>query len=141
MSGAVIVDASVALKWFVAEEDSAMADALLGRAEMIHAPLLLRAELANALWRNWRKGEIDAEQARSSVSSIGRVVGRWHDTHRLVGQALEWSLSHDHPVYDFCYLALAKTMGLPLVTADERLLRKLKGTPEATHLLALHDAA
>lgn len=140
MSQALIVDASVAVKWFVVEEDSPEAERLLASTETIHAPILLKSEIANALWKNWRRKHIDADQARMSLRNIGRVVGRWHATDALLPQAFDWSLAYDHPVYDLCYLALARATGLPLVTADERLMRKLAGTPEAGHLLALRHA-
>lgn len=139
MSQALVVDASVAVKWFVVEEDSPKAERLLATIEIIHAPTLLKSEIANALWKNWRRKNIDAEQAKMSLRNIGRVVGRWHEMDALLPQALDWSLAYDHPVYDLCYLALARAINVPLLTADERLLRTLAGTPESGHLLALRN--
>lgn len=134
-----VVDASVALKWFVVEPESDIADRLLDRAGHLHAPCLLRSELANALWRNWRKRIIDETQATTGLASIGRTIARWHDTEGLFPQAFAWSLTYDHPVYDFCYVALAQAIGWPVVTADDRFLRKLAGTPQAALVRALKD--
>ena len=45
-----MVDASVALKWLVAEEDSAQANRLLQDDVRLYAPHFLELEIANALW-------------------------------------------------------------------------------------------
>jgi predicted nucleic acid-binding protein len=65
----VVVDASVALKWFVKEENTTVAVALLTAGERAIAPTLIVAELCNAAWRLWRRGEM--AQAQVSV-----VAGR-----------------------------------------------------------------
>jgi predicted nucleic acid-binding protein len=44
----------------------------------------------------------------------------------LLTPALELSLELRHPVYDCLYLALAQRRGVPLVTADERLISALR---------------
>jgi predicted nucleic acid-binding protein len=45
----------------------------------------------------------------------------------------------DHPVYDCFYLALAEARDALLVTADRRLLRKLRGTPWVERVVNLAD--
>ena len=45
----LVVDASVAVKWFLPEIDSDQALALLASDAVFHAPELLRLEIANAL--------------------------------------------------------------------------------------------
>ena len=59
----LVVDASVAVKWLVAEEDSEAADRLLAGGDDLHAPRLMASEIANALWRKARTGEIGQGQA------------------------------------------------------------------------------
>ena len=54
----LVVDASVAVKWLVAEEGSDAADRLLAGGDDLHAPRLMASEIANALWRKARTGEI-----------------------------------------------------------------------------------
>lgn len=139
MSGSFVVDASVALKWYVNEPDSDQAEWLLGKAELLHAPELLRTELGNALWKNARRRTIGRNQALAGLDSIGRTIARWHPVDTLLPQALAWSLEYDHPIYDFCYIALARSLGLTVVTADQALIRKLAGSHEAQYLSALSD--
>ena len=58
MSQRIVVDASVAVKWLIAEEHSALASALSDR--QMSAPSLLLVECANALLRRARAGDIAA---------------------------------------------------------------------------------
>ena len=51
------IDASVAFKWFVPEAGDSQALALLDRNEELHAPDLIFAEVANAMWVRLRKIE------------------------------------------------------------------------------------
>jgi predicted nucleic acid-binding protein len=41
----------------------------------------------------------------------------------------------DETAYDACYVALAQRNGIPLVTADEKLVRLLAGTPYSVEAL------
>ena len=47
----LVVDASVAVKWLIAEEGSDAAHRLAAGADDLHAPRLMASEIANALWR------------------------------------------------------------------------------------------
>lgn len=140
MTAGFVVDASVALKWFVTEPGSELAERFLDGPTALHAPDLLRIELGNALAKNTRAGLIRAEQASAGLSGIGRTIGSWHSLEHLLPTALSWSLSHAHPIYDFCYLALARSLGLQVVTADEAFLRKIGGRPEARYAVSLTTA-
>ncbi|MGA0598713.1 type II toxin-antitoxin system VapC family toxin [Enterovirga sp. CN4-39] len=136
---ALVVDASVAVKWFVSEADSDAAERLLGSTGTFHAPELLKSELTNALWKNITKGMISEEQATSALAGIERSITKWHPVDPLLPQALAWAVEHAHPIYDFCYLALARSLGVTMVTADKRLLRTLGGTPAAEYATSLSE--
>lgn len=56
----LVVDASVAVKWLIAEDDSNIAREMAAREEDLHAPRLMASEIANALWRKARLGESSA---------------------------------------------------------------------------------
>ena len=62
----LVVDASVAVKWLVAEDGSDAADRLLTDGDDLYAPRLMTSEVANTLWRKVRLGEIK----RGTVSDL-----------------------------------------------------------------------
>jgi predicted nucleic acid-binding protein len=136
---AIVVDASVAIKWFVAEADSGAADELLQEEVELHAPLLLMSEFANGLCKNFRKKLIDSVQAETALKGIRRTITHWHAAEPMLGDAMGLSLRLDHPVYDFLYVALAARNGLKCVTADQRFLRKIRLTEHAERVVHLSD--
>lgn len=119
---AIVADASVAIKWYVRESDSEIAQRILAAPETIHAPSLLRLELANGLWKHWRRKLVAADQVEEAVASLERTVACWHDDAALAEAALKLTLALDHPIYDCVYIALAQRLGAALVTADRRIL-------------------
>ena len=135
--GALVVDASVALKWVVEEEESEAALALKGRD--LAAPSLLRVEAANALRTLAARRAITPAAALNLLSLLQEapvtVVVEPDDA--LERRALEIALELGHPVYDCVYLALAEGMGRQLVTADGRLLRAARAMKHAARVVAL----
>ena len=120
----LIVDASVALKWFAEEIGSDKADAVLASPEDLHAPDLLLAELGNALRKKVRSGVVKRQQALEALQNAPRYFVQLHPLPGLALRAAEIALELQHPIYDCFYLALAERERCAMVTADERLLRK-----------------
>jgi|HubBroStandDraft_3_1064219.scaffolds.fasta_scaffold33308_3 predicted nucleic acid-binding protein len=118
-----VVDASVALKWVVAEEGSEAASGLAGEA--LSAPSLLLAECANALWVKARRGELDAEEAVDRLALLHQAPVRLVAIEVLTESAARLAFELDHSVYDCLYLALALQQECALITADRRLVRAL----------------
>lgn len=116
-----VVDTSVVLKWYVQENDSALARALIGRE--LAAPNIILIELANALWKKLRKGEIGISQANGGLSHLRESVKLLPST-VLVEEALGLGVQLLHPIYDCVFLVLARELGVPLITSDERLIRR-----------------
>ena len=114
-----VVDASVAAKWLAPEPDSPLAEALLD--DELIAPDLLFAEVGNILWKKYMRGEMDAAAARIGARLLLQVPVQLHDSASLLADALTLALQLRHPAYDCFYLALARRVDAPLVTADRRL--------------------
>jgi predicted nucleic acid-binding protein len=116
----VVVDASVAVKWFVPEELSTDARRLLISEYELLAPDLLWVELGNALWKKHHRRELDQRTARRLLRDFSRVPIEYHASERWTGVALELAIRHGVTVYDGLYLALAAGNGCRVVTADRR---------------------
>lgn len=117
----VVVDASVAVKWFVPEELSTEARVLLAADHQLLAPDLLWAEFGNVLWKKHRRRELDQRTTHRLLRDFSRVPIEFHATERWTETALELAIRHGITVYDGLYLALAAGSGCRLMTADRRL--------------------
>lgn len=120
----LIVDACIAIKWSVEEEGADAAHALLRRRPLA-APDLIAAEVANALWKKGRRGEVAPDQLAYSFEISLRLIDELVPTKDLAERALQIATALDHPAYDCFYLALAELRGGTFITADARLLSRL----------------
>jgi predicted nucleic acid-binding protein len=125
---AVVVDASVAIKWFIDEPGSDVARGLWRDEPDLLAPDLLVPEVCSAAWRKVCLGETHRAQAQQVAQRLRGGVLALRPTAPLAARALELALALDHPVYDCFYLALAEAEQVGLVTADRRLQSRLRGT-------------
>jgi predicted nucleic acid-binding protein len=121
----LIVDASVAVKWFAAEENSDRARALYANGEELIAPDLMLAEVSNVMWTKLRRGLLSSDQVVAAARRLPQYFERLIAISELIERATELTVRLHHPVYDCFYLALAERERLPLVTADSRLLALL----------------
>jgi predicted nucleic acid-binding protein len=119
-----VVDASVALKWVLDEEDSLLARRLLGADFELYAPDLLLIEVANGLWRHSRRGDTSRIVADAMIGRLQSLVPNLIETSVMVQRALQLAHELDHPVYDCIYMALGERLDLPVVTADQRFFRR-----------------
>ncbi|WP_326524396.1 type II toxin-antitoxin system VapC family toxin [Sphingomonas sp.] len=120
----MIVDASVALKWLVVEDDTDSALQLLDQTDLI-APTLIHAEVANAIWKKRRLGELDEDGELAGLPLRLAVILQTIDETPFMSRALDIAMTIAHPVYDCVYLAVAEGVDRTLVTADRRFVTKL----------------
>ena len=123
----MLVDASVALKWFVPEADSETAVALL-TDNQLSAPDLILVEVGNALWKALRRGALDGVTFGEDVERLHEAFAFLHPLPELTIRAAGIARELGHPVYDCVYLACAERRREELVTADLRLLQKVQGS-------------
>lgn len=135
-----VVDASVALKWFLADEQNgAQALRIVERGEALAAPDLLVAEVCNAGWRLLRSGRIARVQFDNIPTALPRYFAELCGIVALAPRAAAIAAQLDHPIYDCFYLALAEARQSLMVTADARLLARLAGSPWSASTVHLAD--
>jgi predicted nucleic acid-binding protein len=134
-----IVDASVAVKWFMPEVHSDAALRLLAQEHTLHAPNLIFSEFANVLWKRVRKNEISKSEAAATLEGLLTLHLQIQPSQPLIPLALEIAAGVNRTVYDSLYLAAAVTLHYPLVTADAKFYRALSKGPFSAHLLWVED--
>lgn len=126
-----VVDASVAAKWFVqrgeADRDRALsirARFMAGQCRLI-MPEFGLLEIANAIRYTPRAKEADAAVALEVLRDLNLELHQTSWDLLRKANAIAWA--YRIAVYDATYVALAEIVGFPLVTADEALVRDMKG--------------
>jgi len=122
------VDASVAVKWFVDEPDSEAAERLLtdyveGRVDL-HSTQQLPFEVLNALRYN---PEYGLESMKTAAKALEAMEIMLHPLRgRYAERTLSNALNHGITVYDSSYLSLGEELGVPVYTADRKLMGKVE---------------
>ena len=136
----VVVDASVAVKWFVPENDSAEALRLLDARFRRHIPVLLHTEVGQTIWKKiYLQKEIEAADSRSILRGLMAAALELHAVTPLLEPAFDIALATGRTVYDSIYLALATALGCKFVTADQKLHNALRNGPFAADVLWVAD--
>jgi predicted nucleic acid-binding protein len=124
-SGALrlVVDSSVAVKWFLPGQEPDTADALALLEQhasgdvLLAAPDLLLLEVSNAL----KKRGVPERRQRDVVTALSKSNMEFERLTTLHADAVSLSVEHGLTVYDATFAALAKQLGAQLVTADKKL--------------------
>jgi predicted nucleic acid-binding protein len=127
----VVVDTSIAVKWYLPEKGSEEAARLRTAWELAGSPIimpeLVRVEFANAIWSH---KQLRPEEKKNIVSRFLDVPFEILPVeNELVEKALELAIELDATVYDCIYLALAIFARSRLVTADVQFAKKAQGYP------------
>jgi predicted nucleic acid-binding protein len=135
----LVVDASVAVKWFVPEVHGAAAGRWLGPSNEFVAPDLIWPEFGNVMWKKARRGEITFDTARRLLADFQRFPINTVPSAPFIDTALAVAETLGRTVYDSLYLAVAMAIGGPLVTADRRLRDAVVAGSLGRHVLWVED--
>lgn len=125
-----MVDASVALKWFLPERDNSGTESILTAfltgTVSLYAPDLLLVETASALWRRTVVlKELEPSDARAIYMDLLTLPLNFQPSERPAASAFSLAIAHRHSAYDSLYCALAIEMDCEFITADRNLVSKL----------------
>ncbi len=135
-----VVDASVAVKWFLhTQPDEAHADlalrileqSVLGLLPMVQPPHFI-AEVAAVLAR------LKPGDAQADIDDLLQLGHQTLATPEVVATALQLAIRHQHHLFDTLYHAVAlHTPGASLITADQRYYDKAQAEGRITLLANL----
>lgn len=137
----LIIDASVAIKWFVAENMRNEARDLLFTDDELHAPDLFIQEISNVLWKKATRGEITPDQAHDAIIKCSGGIPALHHSVAYAPRAIKIALALNHPVYDCLYVACAEAIDGVIITADARFHRVIAASPFKARLRLLGEFA
>lgn len=136
-----LIDASVALTWFIASEDTAAGLALL-EAHRVRAPDILPSEIRGVLRTLAAQGELSAQQLADMERRLSRLAIEMLPTDAHLREAFKLAQVLSEPVYACIYLALAIALDVPLVTADRPFCMAARRCPAtARHVRHIGQAA
>lgn len=127
-----VLDTSVVVKWFSEHGEDDLDKALALRqgifegAFSVICPDLLFYELANALRYNPHLSSHDVSNAVQSALDMGFEVRTAEPA--VFARAVEIAFKFNITVYDAYFLSLAHSENRPLITADDKLARRAKGS-------------
>ena len=117
----LVLDASAAVHLVMRMEDAADLIAVLERASLVLSPGLFQAEVANALWKYVRAGELTQELALERLEEALALVDVQVPDAELAAESLAAACRYRHPVYDLLYAVLARRHGCGVLSLDRRL--------------------
>lgn len=113
----IVVDASAALTGLLNDGPARH----LMASERLHAPYLVDSEIANAVRRRVRAGQLTADQGWTALDTWRHLALTRYPANGMLERI--WGLRDNLSAYDATYVALAENLNCALVTADERLSR------------------
>lgn len=136
----IVVDASVAVKWLIAEEGAGAARELLASSELLFVPSVARVEVVGAILRKLRDGILDENEAKGCIGLWNELLAesvRVIPFDELLNQAVRIAMLCSHPLTDCIYVAAAGHLDAKLITADLTLQTRCKKAHKEIALLTI----
>jgi predicted nucleic acid-binding protein len=139
----IVVDASIAVKWFLPEVGSDAASALLMADDVeLVGPDLLAIEVCATLVRGANMVKANRADAAKKLAKFKSMldmgaVNLIRSPPELMHQAASRAIDIGHPLKDCIYLALAMELECELVTCDARFAEKAKGVWERVQVFGV----
>jgi len=119
----IVLDSSALVEWLLQRPKSIAIDKHLSTARSVHAPHLIDIEVLHALRQLVRGGVVPARRALEALEDFRNFRIRRYPHFDFFDRI--WTLRDNLTAYDAIYVALAETLGAPLITCDGRLAAAL----------------
>jgi predicted nucleic acid-binding protein len=134
-----VVDASVAIKWFIPEIHSEASLQARRSGARLHVPAFLTLELGNVLAKKVRRRELTRVEGDVVLKELKHLPLQRHADERLFPAAYRLALDTQRSVYDCLYLALAEAVDGIMITADHKFYSSLTGGIYGRRVLWVED--
>ena len=135
MSHDLVLDASAALEAVLGRTKAVVVLDFIETANTVRAPELYSAEVANALRKHVRAGDLELEEAQKALRIALDLIDSTTPSRELAVEALATAAAYDHPVYDALYAITARRTGATVCTLDRRLAALLEATRVPVELI------
>lgn len=129
-SQTIIIDSSIAAKWYLSDEYDDIAIKIKSDFEIkiitIKVPFLFCYEVSNILRTTSKQSRIDKDKCIKAYQNLLDLDFTTYFSKELYKDALAKALDLDITAYDASYVVLAESLKIPLYTADEKLVKKVK---------------
>src|SRR5262249_31522999 len=88
-------------------------------------PDLIDIECANILWKQIQRFGYPLVDAQMNLATLTALAVQRIPMTSLAADSLSIGANHGITAYDACYVAASSCLGVPLITADSRLVTKL----------------
>jgi len=118
----IVLDASALVELLLGTDSGrSIAERIADPGLGLHVPHLADVEVAQALRRFVRNGELDVTSGRSALQDLRALDLERHPHEPLLDRV--WALRDRLTAYDAVYVALAEALDTMLLTCDARLAR------------------
>ena len=129
-----VIDASVAIKWFIWEEGTDAALQLLDRLASFYAPDLFLMEIDSVITKKVRQSEMDISEAFQKRRLFRQLPATLIAYEELDEFAFRLATEFSVTLYDATYIAIAVDYDVTFYTADIRLANGMANTPFDKHV-------
>lgn len=116
-----VLDASVSVEYLLKTRLGLAVADTIEQSDILHAPDIIDVEVLSALRRLVLEGKLPEERALLALDDMA-----WWPIERIPSRELTrhgWRYRHNVTAYDAVYVAAARQLGIPLLTADVRLAK------------------
>ena len=136
----VVIDSSVALKWWLDDEEFVdearflLNDVVAGEIELV-VPELWFYEIANGINTAAKRERISNDMAEDFIEELQSVTATLVPVSSYLTKTYKESTKYSHAIYDIVYMVIAESKQIQFITADKKFCDKVKGEkPFVIHL-------
>ena len=140
----VVIDSSVALKWWLDDEEfidkaRSLLDDIVDEKIEIVVPELWFYEIANGINTAAKRERISNDMALDFLEELQSLNPTIVSVVPLISKAYKEAVKYTCAIYDIVYMIIAESESISLITADERFFDRVKNDKTfVTHLSKYH---